>query len=537
MKKDDSIVLSKPEIRPILNPQDSVKVVLNGGVYQLDDATIPFRMGFSQKIAEKKPTHVMVIDITDDAFYPNGNRKNSDSVSERSLFTLEPINYLQLKKSGEHHLIFLLFNEFPKYQYEQLLSKRIGYDHAIGFSQMENNKVLFYQVGYCEVIINVPKELFAKKPETKWSKAVWNWVNSWHKLTPVDECEYRKRKIFAFTGKPIIWFLGFLARLVIVSIVTLLQFIVRVICLIFGYQPVKFFPHFKEAWIDFLCRYSQSSLKMDRIFDVADYWFGTTVSLKNFEVANEDEEDFHEYKEHHFFGWKFHLPITIFGFVFYVGGISMYLVLLASMFSFDGVSFIGSIGALVFTLFISVLASSLLAFNTLPTLYGNQNWKRKWDRFELDYNNRRPKIFRNSIIASGGLAVLVFLISALARFMMSRPAQEAPSEPSSTDLRFVLIIAGFILLYFLFLFIARLVSPFFKKVGKKAKTKVTAIVSESKKTKEIKRVEWLKKSFNLETMPEKVDVAKAPEPSVFVHRFTIKFWQAKAKVCRPYAKN
>ncbi len=526
-------LVTQSEIRLILKSQDSVNVVLNNGSYQLDDATIPFQIGFSSKIAKQKPTHVMVVDVTEDAI-DSGERKDRDTVSERQLFSLEPVNYLQLKKSGEHHLIFILFNSFPQTTYEVLFSKRFSYEKALSWSSIEKND-FWYQVGYCEKIVAVPKELFAEKPKTAWSKAIWSWVNSWHKLAPVDECEYRNRKIFAFTIKPILWLLGFFVRLLIAPVSQILSFILRVFALIFGYQPVKFFPHLKEVWWDFLFRYSQSSLKIPEIFDFLGYWVGTPVEEKYWDGA--DEEDFHCYKEHSVFGKKFHAPLTIFGMIFYVTMIFGFLILLATLFSFKDVRFLTSVGGLIFLLFVSLATSLLLGVNTIPSLKGGEAWKWKWDKQRDENKNKQSNLFLKLFFILGGFSVFAFLVSTIWRVYLYIINSPSFSAPALSPLSFI---ASACLLIAVFLMVVRPSSSkesYFSSVLKRCKTKISDKRKITRTSKEEKRATWLKTSFNLKAMPKKVDVAKAPEPSVFVHRFVIKFWQTKAKVCRPYAKN
>lgn len=49
--------------------------------------------------------------------------------------------------------------------------------------------------------VDVPQEVFAKEPP-EWEK---NWVNKLYRHEPVDQCEYRRRRLFAYTLQPI-WF-------------------------------------------------------------------------------------------------------------------------------------------------------------------------------------------------------------------------------------------------------------------------------------------------------------------------------------------
>ena len=44
----------------------------------------------------------------------------------------------------------------------------------------------------------IPQELFANPPE--WER---KWVNLWFRSRPIDECDYRRRRVFAYTVQPI----------------------------------------------------------------------------------------------------------------------------------------------------------------------------------------------------------------------------------------------------------------------------------------------------------------------------------------------
>ncbi len=52
------------------------------------------------------------------------------------------------------------------------------------------------------VELEVPEEVFAKKPETKFQKMVWDWVNWPYRRGPRDECDYLKRKVFSVFTTP-----------------------------------------------------------------------------------------------------------------------------------------------------------------------------------------------------------------------------------------------------------------------------------------------------------------------------------------------
>lgn len=67
------------------------------------------------------------------------------------------------------------------------------------------------------LLVEVPAESFAKEPP-KWEK---EWVNHFYRFKPLDQCDFRKRRIFAYTVQPLIMLFNILLRLLI-TIVALL---------------------------------------------------------------------------------------------------------------------------------------------------------------------------------------------------------------------------------------------------------------------------------------------------------------------------
>lgn len=64
------------------------------------------------------------------------------------------------------------------------------------------------------ILVNVPEEIFAKKaPE--WEL---NWVNHFFSSNPRNQCEYRRRRIFAYTLQPILSIFIYLASFVFMAI-------------------------------------------------------------------------------------------------------------------------------------------------------------------------------------------------------------------------------------------------------------------------------------------------------------------------------
>ena len=90
-------------------------------------------------------------------------------------------------------------------------------------------------IGLTEIEVMVPKEVFAKEPP-KWEQ---KWVNMFFKEPAKNQCEYRKRRIFAYTVQPpfVILFGG-----VYVVAVCLFRFLVVLFLLLCGTRGINFRP-------------------------------------------------------------------------------------------------------------------------------------------------------------------------------------------------------------------------------------------------------------------------------------------------------
>jgi len=500
--------------RNILKKQTSMKVILNGGKFELDDATIPFQIGFDESIAEKKPAYVLVMDVTRNPFDERGKRLNYDSYSERKLFKLEPVQYLQLKKPGIHHLIFILFEKLNDNDKKFLLEKnnRTSYENSLSFDSIEQAGVLMEEISYCEMTISVPEEFFAIKPKTGIKKSIWRWVNLWHSFDPVDQCEYRKRVIFAFTTQPIFWLIGFIARFILVTLWTAFFIIFKTIALIFGYQPVKFIPYKKKVWYEFLICYSKAG------FDVLSP--GDWV-YRNF--SGNLEEGYHPYKTLSVGKKRMHVPITLAEVITYLSFFYAYTIMILAYFYADL-----SVGYSLLLLFASIIPSliisSLAISQTLPTLKRDKKWGEKWDSCYVKAHELKKKVFVWIFSVLAGVSLLSFMITKI-------PWAKIFELGIKVIIPLVVFVLVVVALYPLLTFLDKKV----QKMKKSAKS--TKIVQKDKyRLLEEKRKEWLLASFNINNLPKKVDLDSMPESSSSVHKFVVRFWQTKAKVCKPYAK-
>ena len=67
------------------------------------------------------------------------------------------------------------------------------------------------------IIVNVPQECFAPEPPA-WEKT---WVNHFFRSKPEDQCNYRRRRLFAYGVQPFIILVSLVARLVLLLVATL----------------------------------------------------------------------------------------------------------------------------------------------------------------------------------------------------------------------------------------------------------------------------------------------------------------------------
>lgn len=512
--------MDNPLVKYILKEQSHMRVTLNGGSYELDDATIPFQIGFDESIADLKPTHILVIDVTRNPFTrENDERYYDDSSSERTLFRLEPLHYLQLKKPGIHHLIFILFNEVDKKYRQYLLGNRFsGYNNSIEFCSIED-VILDNQISYAEVVVEVPEEFFAPEPKTKFEKAIYSWVNSWYRLKPVDQCEYRKRKIWAFTLKPVIYLLGFIPRLMLSVFIFVLMLIIRVGSFVFGYQPVSFFPNTKDLWINFLVLYPNID-------------YGTIITPENWLDDEEEEEiGFYPHKTLVIGEKRIYLPVALSGLIYYTSAIYIYVFIIVGYFSNinnDSVSdsnIASNIANLILVLLLSFSTAFFMVISTLPTIKNDNEWKKKWDKRFISAKKRRKSIALRMSLVLGGIALSSFLVTQISWLN----AWEALSALLLLLMYLILpIFAVVVVSYFAF----KLLIPLFNKIL----PGLNKWIPSRKEIREQDHLHWLKESFDIDNLPKRVDFSSIPASSGIVHRFRINFWRVKAKVCKPYAK-
>ena len=500
-----------------------MKVILNGGKRRLDDATIPFQIGLDQSIIDLNPTHILVIDVTENQYSNSGNtRLYHPSKEERTLFELEPMNYLQLHKPGVHHLIFLLCKGIDKIHHEYLLEKTpYGYSNWLYWDSIESNKAK-YQICYYEVIVNVSEEAFAPEPKTKFEKAVYAWTNSWYRTKRIDECHYKKRLFVAFTVKPILWLLGFVLRLIIAPIIQVIVSVARVVTFICGWQPIMFFPNKKMLWFDYLLLYPRAGY--EDVFNFKDNWFG--------DGDKEKDHEFYDFKNIVIFKKRFYTPITVFGLIFHGALFGLYGFIMYRYWGDDNALCTSNILlSLIILLVLSFFITLFMVNVTLPTIKEGDEWNNRWDTFSFRHRLIEKKLYLKRRVGNW----MFFSLSGFA--VISCVVTQIPWAHIIEKIDFQLIMYTF-LAFSSFVILVLLISKLFKFLLSKYEKIISTIEAKNvnvPEKKDLKHQEWLRKSFSI-NLPKKVDIKTMPKPSNFVHYFRVGFWFAKSKVCKPYAR-
>lgn len=219
-----------------------MKVLINGGKSEIVSATIPVEWRFSEGDLEKKPTQILI-------FEQNETEKNDEyrSPNYGRRYVCPVVNavfYLQLFSPGYHRIMVLAIdgsdedgNGFIKSRLEQ--GSRDIYNLPIDWEMAEPGKYSLPIVAAQIVEFRIPEQgLFAERPRGWFGQFVWDWVNRWFDYPPRDECQFRRRMIFAFTLQPPMFLVGMFFKylfsgLIVVPYILLASLTV----LFFGYRP------------------------------------------------------------------------------------------------------------------------------------------------------------------------------------------------------------------------------------------------------------------------------------------------------------
>lgn len=232
--------------------EKGVDVVLNGGEKEMDSATIPVQFFLSPEVISQKPKYVVL-------FEQNGQEAadmKANNLGRRYACKVEDgVKFMQLFSPGYHRLAVLVLggeisDEIIREQVEVLMNTEGRDRHNLsirwdlirsGVAEGSAGSVSL-PLAVTMVEFEVPVELFAEKPKTRFGQAVEKWADGFFSSPPRDQCAYRKRVLFSFTLQPMILFVIELFSLLYV----LIGFAVAFFC---GWKPRNIFSLLRNAVI------------------------------------------------------------------------------------------------------------------------------------------------------------------------------------------------------------------------------------------------------------------------------------------------
>lgn len=153
----------------------------------------------------------------------NGKREYRTVVSLKELMT-----YVNFRVPGKNKIWGFISSKSKREAKNKFLTKidgeyqtsilnHYGDDYAFWIKDDETYNANFLGVTQ-PLSVDVPKECFAPEP----SELKKTWVNYFHRDRPVDQCEFRRRSIFAYTLQPVIMVLNLFIRLLPLILATLI---------------------------------------------------------------------------------------------------------------------------------------------------------------------------------------------------------------------------------------------------------------------------------------------------------------------------
>lgn len=231
--------------------EGGIKLVLNGGKSVMESATIPIRWFFTDELTAKRPVYLLIIEQNETEM--KGHRADF-SGARRLVKVTDCVDFIQFLSPGTHRIIVVALNDTkgPSYLhkrqarvYEQYVALT---DLMLGIQSGDYTEHLPDVIGFTIQEIEVPQEFFARKPGGRFKEAVWNWGNRMFENPPRDECQYRARLIWAFTGQAILYVLWYILRFAIQITITILFPLLRILAFIAGFRPVPLFEGIGRTW-------------------------------------------------------------------------------------------------------------------------------------------------------------------------------------------------------------------------------------------------------------------------------------------------
>lgn len=476
------------------NNETSIGVVLNGGSNILDNATVPIMFGFNQEIIEQAPTHVLVLDFSEKE-QSEAEEGHSYNAKRRIIDLRQPVNFIEFLSSGKHQLLFWFLkfnNESQVAQFEKHILSRTysAYELTIALQDPKtfiDRKSQAEYICSAEKMVEIPKIFFAQKPQSQIGKIVYKWSNRWYKTKPIDQCDYRRRRILAFTLQPLAELLHFLLRLLIVSLMSVIHLVVSFLVLfIGGTNSSDLFTFFPNVWFRFLLAYPRVNWREFFSDNLGDTFNSCYYKYRQINLGRKE--------------------IKIWFTPFQVLSLLFFQFLFLSIVSAPRLFYGGKETTLaIIFLIISFTLVNLLLSTDKDKSYSNSDLKvrRILSILELTVNIAALSVLLIKII--GRLSGHLWLSCGVAIIMV------------------ILIIWAIKLL---------------KIKNAKTDSKKTERQANKEEMERKAYLEYLKASYDLSKLPGAINLKNVPGAysgfDKFAQKFKVSYWGAKAKVCKPF---
>lgn len=450
-------------------------IILNNGK-EVKNATMAIRWFFSKKLTEKKPTHIILVDLTQE----NENNWCKNYLGRRYLYTVDQaLTFLQTRKSGKHTLLALAFNDREK-AVCFLEGGSSSYYNAVDVETILEGKNWGGSIASTFIEFEVPEECFAKSPQSKAGKIWWKFLFWPNRPKAIDECQIRKISWFYALPKLVIFIIAQFFMLLIGAINSIRIILARPFFWFFGYSLTPL-SKIKEGMSE------SFSVYFKQISYDADIIEGRRLVV---------------YKNGFYTRERKFAPVDLFIFVILV------LLLLLGIFMISSGKGFGSVSLSATTI--------LLSFTLAPLLLSYFVSSEKFFQFN------KISFFVSCLLTTIPVIFLIFL--GLASFKAGIPVSSFGSG-----------VITFISLIVLLNIISKKI-----KSNKEKKSEEDMKIKEQKKEslkseEEKKYKKYLKESF---TNPEMKEIPKNTFfTNKVVRDFKIFFWKTKSTVCRPFEED
>lgn len=161
------------------------------------------------ELRPEPPSHILII----------VQNEEEEGTSDKGLRTLVPLDqgwaFVQFAHSGKNRITVVVLNQKDKHDNKtEPASGERTYKYSLPLGDVyekidvhEHGPYLVFlsqdAVAISTEVVMVPEELFSQVPRSTVGQWFWNWANGGARHAPIDDCDFRRRAIYALTLKPI----------------------------------------------------------------------------------------------------------------------------------------------------------------------------------------------------------------------------------------------------------------------------------------------------------------------------------------------